>query len=73
MREFAITFVIDDESKHEPEAIFDLIQMMCYDDFGGEVDCFFGKNDELVSGDSHAFDMAKEMLDDLIAPKDEGK
>lgn len=73
MREFAITFVIDDESKHEPEAIFDLIQMMCYDDFGGEVDCFFGKNDELVSGDSRAFDMAKEMLDDLIAPKDEGK
>ena len=73
MREFTITFVIDDESKHEPEVIFDLVQMMCYDDFGGEVDCFYGKNDELISGDSPAFDMAKEMLDDLDAPTDEGK
>ena len=47
--------------------------MMCYDDFGGEVDCFYGKNDELISGDSPAFGMAKEMLDDLDAPTDEGE
>lgn len=73
MKEFTITFVIDDESKHEPEVIFDLVQMLCLDDFGGEVDCFLGKDDELVSGSDPAFDMAKEMLDDSDAPTDEGK
>jgi len=72
MKKFAITFVIDDESKHDPEAIFDLVQLMCYDDFGGEVDCFFGKDDELISGDT-AFNMAIEMLTDLDAPTDEGE
>jgi hypothetical protein len=46
---------------------------MCYDDFGGEVDCFLGKNDELISGNDSAFGMAKEMLNDLDAPTDEGR
>lgn len=71
MKEFTITFVIDDESKHEPEVIFDLVQMLCLDDFGGEVDCFLGKDDELIHGDSPALDMAKEILEALDAPTDD--
>jgi len=73
MREFTITVVIDDESKHEPEEVFDQIQTMCYDDFGGEVDCFFGKNDERVPGSDSAFGMAKELPNDLDAPTDDGR
>lgn len=73
MKEFTITFVIDDESKCDPVAIFDLVQMMCYDDFGGEVDCFFGKDDELIHGSDPAFDMAKDLLGDPVAPIDDGE
>ena len=49
MKEFKITITIEDGSEHDPIAVFEQVQMLCLDEFGGEVGAFFG--DDLANGD----------------------
>lgn len=47
---FPITIYINENSEHEAEDIFDSIQLLLADEFGGEAEAFFGAPDELIDG-----------------------
>ena len=50
-KQFTITIDIASESTHEAEDIFDAVQLLLADDFGGEAEASFGSPDELIDGD----------------------
>ena len=48
--QFPITIYINENSEHEAEDIFDAIQLLLADEFGGEAEAFFGAPDDLIDG-----------------------
>lgn len=60
-KRFTFTIDLHPESAHEAEDIFDAVQLLLADEFGGEAEASFGSPDELVDGDD---------LVAAIAPRD---
>lgn len=48
---FTITIDIQPDSDHEAEDIFDAVQLLLADEFGGEAEASFGSPDDLIDGD----------------------
>ena len=59
---FTITIDIQPDSDHEAEDIFDAVQLLLADEFGGEAEASFGSPDELIDGD----DMAEKVMSYLL-------
>lgn len=60
-KRFTITIDLHPESAHEAEDIFDAVQLLLADEFGGEAEASFGSPNEIIDADQALIEIGKSL------------